>query len=146
MSGAFNALGSIKQGNAAYSAGMYNAQASQQEAQQALETAGSNEVAARDSFQRMQGQQVANMAANGVDTSSGSPLDVLHDSAVEAEYDALKIRYGGALRSNAFNQQAQLQQMGASQARTAGYISAAAQLAGAIDKSYNKTSSPGAMT
>jgi hypothetical protein len=137
MSGAIKAVGSIQAGNAAYKSGMYNAAAEEDAAAQSVLAAGAKEGALRRNFRRTQGEQLTALAANGAVLDSGSPLDILMDSATEAELDALTARYEGQQAYRSHKAAAKLQRMGAKSARTGGYISAAAQLAGAFEKTKN---------
>ncbi|MCY6380968.1 hypothetical protein [Hoeflea prorocentri] len=62
---------------------------------------------ATDKARRLQGQQVANFAASGVQLA-GSPGSVIDDSAAEAALDVQAIRYGAEARAS--NQQFSAQQ------------------------------------
>ena len=53
------------------------------------------------------GAQQAAMAANGIDVTSGSALDMIGDTASWGEYDALTTRYNYGTQARAYNQQAQ---------------------------------------
>ena len=110
---ALSAIGSIQSGNAQARAAEYNAQAAQ------------NQAAAQEAQQRRQAARVmasgrANAAASGIEMD-GSPLEVMADSAANAELDALTIRYGGQVRADQ-------ERMRGSMARQAGYMGAASSL------------------
>jgi hypothetical protein len=84
---------------------------------------------------RLRGAQRAGMAANGIEIDSGSPLDVLMDTAQLGELDALTIRsnaereaYGFRSQSGNLMAQAGLTQMAGRSAQTAGYIGAGSTL------------------
>lgn len=95
-----------------------------------------NRGAADEERQRMKtaaliGRQTAAMAANGLDLSQGSPLDVLGDTAAAGELDALTIRntyereaISDIAQMNNFNAEEELQHMKADSAQSAGAISA----------------------
>jgi hypothetical protein len=75
------------------------------------------------------------MAANGIEIDSGSPLDVLMDTAQLGELDALTIRanaereaYGFRSQQGNLTAQAGLTQMAGRNAVTAGYIGAGSTL------------------
>ena len=53
------------------------------------------------------GSQQAAMAANGVDISQGTPLDVIEDTAAIGELDSLQTRYNYERRAVQYEQQAQ---------------------------------------
>lgn len=84
---------------------------------------------------RLRGAQRAGMAANGVEIDSGSPLDVLMDTAQLGELDALTIRsnaereaYGLRNQQSNLTAQSALTSMAGKNARTASYISAGSTL------------------
>jgi hypothetical protein len=84
---------------------------------------------------RLKGAQRAGMAANGIEIDSGSPLDVLMDTAQLGELDALTIRanaereaYGFRSQQGNLTAQAGLTQMAGRNAVTAGYIGAGSTL------------------
>lgn len=52
------------------------------------------------------GSQQAAMAANGIDVSSGTALDVIEDTAASGELDALTTRYNYETQALAYEQQA----------------------------------------
>lgn len=91
--------GAIQQGQATASAARYNAQVQEmnatladRKAKDALDRGAVDEQRKRQRVAQLRGQQVAGMAANGVDVSFGSPLDTIVDSSVLGELDALTIR------------------------------------------------------
>jgi len=69
-----------------------NATISERRAKDALERGELEEQQKRRETSALIGKQKAAMAANGVDLTFGSPLDVIVDSAVLGELDALTIR------------------------------------------------------
>ncbi len=69
-----------------------NAELSRRLAEDARHRGRIEEQRARLEAARLKGRQAAALAANGVDTRSGSPLQVLGDSAALGELDALQIR------------------------------------------------------
>lgn len=91
-------IGSTIAGRQATSANQDNAKV---EAQQAVINAGIEENKSRRNAERVLAKQRAMGAAAGVDTSSGTTLEVLLDSARQAEDEALTIRAGGQMKANA---------------------------------------------
>lgn len=80
---------------------------------------------------RTVGSQQAAMAANGIDISSGTALDVIEDTAAMGELDALTTRYnyesqaiGLEQQANNFNNQATLDSFAGQNAYKAGMINA----------------------
>lgn len=81
---------------------------------------------------RAVGSQQAAMAANGIDISSGTALDVIEDTAAMGELDALTTRYnyesqavGLEQQANNFNNQAYLDSFAGQNAYKSGMINAA---------------------
>lgn len=141
-SAAVGTFGAIQQGNAAKNAAEYqaavdrnNQQVAAWQAADALERGQEAERQQRLRAQSALGSQKAAMAANGLDLTSGSPLDILGDTAMYGELDALTIRsnaereaYGYRVQSQNFSTNAQLSQMRGSAAQTAGMIGAGSTL------------------
>lgn len=69
-------------------------------AKQAIVNARFEEQQSRRQAQRILAKQRAIGAASGIDTSSGSFLELMLDSAREAEEEALTIRQGGRIQAN----------------------------------------------
>lgn len=132
-----SAGGAIQKGIAESDAGEYNAKIAEQNAQQAEIQAAEDERVHRVIARKQIGQMQASYSASGI-TSEGSPMEVLQESAANAEMDAHKIRQEGANRARAFREGATLDQMGASAARTGGYMGGASSLLrGATDIAAN---------
>jgi hypothetical protein len=124
---ALSALGAIQSGNAQARAAEYNAAAIQQQA-------ASNEASIRRNATRVRQAQEAAVGASGIELS-GSPLEVIADSAANAELDALTVRYGGDVRAS------QERARGA-QARQAGYMGAASSLLMGMNASTRSSRAP----
>ncbi len=139
---AVSAYGAIQQGQAAQNQADYqaavdrnNQQVAEWQAADALDRGAEAERQHRTRVQQVLGSQRAAMASNGLDLSSGSPLDILSDTAMFGELDALTIRsnaereaYGHRVRSQDFAASAQLAQMRGSSAATAGMVGAGSTL------------------
>lgn len=149
---AATAVGAYKQGraqsaanNAQAEAAMANVAAANFNADlldQNAEIAAAQGRVAQELQQRQSSRQIGSMiaayGASGVQVDSGSPLDVLADSARTAELDRLTIGYNTDLQVKNYRDQAQLQRMSAQQgvlaaatynsaaraASTSGYINA----------------------
>lgn len=150
------AVGAIQQGNAAAAAGRYNAQVSDMNAKlserralDALDRGERDEQRKRAEVAQLKGRQIAASSANGVDLTFGSPLDMIVDTAVLGELDALTIRKNSANeaydnRVQAVNGRAdaQLSRMNADAAQTSGYLNAAGTLLGGAGKAYTEFKRP----
>lgn len=144
--------GQIQQAQATAKANRYNAEVqdmnarlSERRARDAIERGAQEEQRKRFEISRLQGQQRAAMAANGVDLTFGSPLDTIVDTATLGELDALTIRqnsYREAYdhRVDAVNRRAgaNLNRMEAQSASTAGYLGAAGTILGGAGKAYQQ--------
>lgn len=92
-------FGAQQQASSAAAAANYQAQVSrnnaiiqEQNAQAALDAGRTQEQAQRQKTAQLEGAARAAMAANGIDTTSGTALNVLGDTAKLGELDALTIR------------------------------------------------------
>jgi hypothetical protein len=125
---AMSALGAVRQAQATANAENYNAQLAEQNAQVA--TAQGNvaaEAQGRDA-QRNIGRALAAYGASGVQTDTGSPSDVLAESARGAALDNLTIKYNAKLRALGLQAQAGLGRANAENATQSGYINATSSL------------------
>lgn len=141
-SGVLAAGGAIKQGRAQKAQDNYqaavdrnNATIAGWQADDAQRRGHIEEQRQRLATSRLAGAQRAGMASNGVEITSGSPLDVLTDTAMLGELDALTIRsnaereaYGARVQGSNLMAQSSLTRMAGRNAQTAGYISAAGSL------------------
>ncbi len=145
------AIGNIEAGKAASAAASYNAKLAENEAKHALIRANDAEARGRteeDKLRRQaagfQGEQITTFAANGVTLDSGSPLQILADTAEELELDARTIRHNASMEAwNFKNQsynalaQANLSKWEGKQARTNSYISAGTSLLSGLGSAFS---------
>lgn len=117
---AFQALGSIQQGNAQAAAydtqaqgARYNAAVAREQADLALKVSGAQQMQQRREARQFLGRQRAMAAQAGVGTG-GSTADIMEQSEVLAELDALNLAYDGLLRARGFTTQADLDEFSAS--------------------------------
>lgn len=136
------AAGSIQQGKA--QAAAYDAQAkandqnsriAERQAQEEAASGAREERLIRRQTQADMGTQRAMFASNGLDSSSGSPLDIQTSTAFNGEMDALTLRRNTGfnvwgLQNEAVNyrNQARANRSAAKNAKTAGYIDAASKM------------------
>jgi hypothetical protein len=142
LGGGVSAYGQVQQGKAAegqanYQAavGRNNAIIAERQARDSEERGAADELAQRRQTAAVLGKQRAGMAANGVDLSSGSPLDILGDTAAFGELDALTVRsnaareaYGFRAQGSQFTSDAAAQQIAGRNTRKASYIGAGSTL------------------
>ena len=133
---ALGAISSYQQGRAQAVAASYQAQIARQNQRIALENAAMErqeglEEARKQRIATLQqiGKQQTELAANGVDVGYGTSLDIIEDTAMLGELDALTIEYNSEKRARNFDMQAynyanegNLADYEARNARTAGNI------------------------
>ncbi len=129
------ALSVIGQRNAAAAesaAATYQAKQSRILAEDALKRGAAEEQAVRRRTSALEGRQRAVMAASNLDLGSGSPLDILTDTAVLGELDAQTTRGNAQREATQLRSQANLFDMKASAATSAGNIGAIGTAIGGI--------------
>jgi hypothetical protein len=115
-------VGALSSAHAKKNAAEYNQEIAEQNAKVALDQANVNESAQRRRAARALGRQVT-ATADGPGLS-GTGLDLIEQSAAEAELDALNIRYAGKLGFMSNQARGELYGMEAENAETAGYLNA----------------------
>lgn len=120
---AMSAYGKMQEGKAAEEAGLYKATVLRQRAASERDSAN----AEAGDYERKQSYGLASSraarAGTGV-TFEGSPMLVDSATVREIALGAERIRHGGKVRGNRFEQDAGLAEMAGENARTAGYIGA----------------------
>tara|TARA_R110000824_G_scaffold3241_2_gene15390 strand:+ start:10713 stop:11192 length:480 start_codon:yes stop_codon:yes gene_type:complete len=115
---AMSAIGSMQQGNSANAAAQYNAQVANNNAIAARQAAGEDERRMR----RLTKQRMGSLRAGG------ASLDLLEDSAMQEELEALSIRHGGEIQAMGFENTANLERAKGKAAKTSGFSGAAGSL------------------
>jgi hypothetical protein len=142
LGGIMGAVGSIQAGNAKASseysnanAADYNAAVERQRAATALEQGSAREEIQRRQDRQTQGRMTAAIGEAGIVGTTGSAALVQQESAVNTEYKSLTTLYESDLQAKGLTDQANLDNMQATQyrknaraARTAGYLAAGASL------------------
>ena len=120
-----NAIGAARQQTAANQAAEhnarmmeYNSHQQRQAAEHEIRQGAEQERVHRVGIDQTMGTQAARAASMGVSVSSGSPLDIMGDTAAWGEYDALAIRENAAHRAHAHQTQAYVDQTQANFARS----------------------------
>jgi hypothetical protein len=124
-------IGTLMGGEASAMSSEYNASIARQNAAIAQQQGQAAMEAQQRTYRRAVGAGLAAYGASGVQSDSGSPLDVLADSARMAELDRLTIGYNAKLKAIGLEQNAVMDTMSAKTARTASYFQAADQAANA---------------
>lgn len=129
--------GAQQQGAAGQAAAQYNYQTNQYNAQIAIQQAKDEEAKLRVSARKTIGAARANYGASGVQME-GSPLDVLEESAANAEMDALSVRHRGELKAWSYKANAGLNLLEGESAKAASQIGVTSALLGGAANVYDK--------
>ncbi len=143
-----SAYGQYKQGKAEQQTYNMQADISRQNAAIAQENAGLERSAGLEEQRRQRlktsqliGQQKAAMAANNINITSGTPLDVIQDTAEIGELDAIMIGFESERRArnyesqaSNFLQQADIYNLSGKNAYKSGLYSAGSSLLGGVGK------------
>lgn len=121
------AIGSIQQGFASKQQAEYNAGVAEQNATAARQQAALDESTSRKKSAMLLGTIRARAAANTGDIG-GSALDVLSDSAAEAELEALTLRYRGEVRARQMESEAAIERRRGQSAVLEGFVGAGTRL------------------
>lgn len=133
----FQVVGAIQQGQAMSTYAKYNAALADQEAQRARDEAAYQERRTREAGRKTLSALGAGYANAGV-SMEGSALDVLGESAENAELDALMVRYAGSAAEARARAQAAQDRMAAQIYKQQGYQKAASSLLGGASSIYDK--------
>jgi hypothetical protein len=124
---ALSAWGGYQEGKAQEDAAKYsaavdrnNATLKDQQAEQVSKIGAIEEERHRRKVQQAIGGQRAALAANGLDLSSGTPLDLVTETAALGEEDALNIRFNAAREAWGFREEAKSLRGAAAYKTTAG--------------------------
>lgn len=104
-----SAYGTYEQGKAQEDAAKYNQKIAENQAALAQQQADIDSDTMKEKHRRMLAEERTIEGASGTETTSGSPLLVVSDSARQMQRDIYLTKYGGAVRAGGFQQQAGLQ-------------------------------------
>lgn len=149
-SGIVGGISSYQQGKAQQAQAEYQAKVAEDNARIAQQNASNvrQEGIEESRMQRMKtlqtvSSQQASMAANGLDISQGTPLDVIEDTATMGELDALTTQYNSETKAQAYEQQANNFNNQANLDRIAGRNAMQAGKMNALSSGLNTVSSLG---
>lgn len=138
LSTAFSVIGAISSGMQQKDAADYNAAVANNNAIAARQQAAANaEAQARESRRRI-GSARAGYGASGVGLE-GSPLDIIEQSAMEAEIDRQNILYAGDLKAQGFENTAALEKSKGKNAMTGAIFKAGSSLLTGTQSYMNRT-------
>lgn len=124
---AIGALGAINEGKAGRAAGEYNAQVAENNAVYSRLQATEEERRSRAVARKFIGDMRSSYGASGI-TLEGTAMDVLSESAANAELDALTIRQGGEARYAAYSNEARMERIAGKNAMKSAKLRAAGLL------------------
>ena len=101
--------GQIVQGVGALKAGNANAKALKKQARGELAAGAAEEARIREAARSQMGDQIGAQFANGLEGGSGSALDALRESKIQAALDTLEVRRQARLKSDELNVRAKLE-------------------------------------
>src|SRR5687767_8537476 len=113
-------------------AGKANKKAAYAAAREEERAAGEEELQIRKDARRAIGSQLAAQWGNGLEGGSGTALDALRESQVEAALDVMTVRRLGASKAKSLRASGKA-------AEREGYFSAAAGLLGAASSAHNQS-------
>ncbi|WP_294277574.1 hypothetical protein [uncultured Sphingomonas sp.] len=125
---AFQAAGNIVQGVAGYEAGKYNQAVANTEAIDQERAGAAEEGRVREAARAAIGQQLAAQGGNGFAMGTGSALDALAQSQVNAALDAMTVRRDAALRARSARTAGAIARAQGDNALVAGMLGAAARV------------------
>jgi len=130
--GAYSAVSSAQNAKAAAD---YNAQVEQNAALDAQQRGAVAAVEHDQQTRQLIARQNAAMSAGGLDTASGTPLDILTGTAGMGKLDSLRILNNAQRTADGFQAQAGLDLYKGNAAGTAGYYGAAGTILGGVGNS-----------
>lgn len=125
VSAAVGSYSAYAQGENAKEAADYNAKVQENAALDAQQRGSIAAAEHQDKVRRLIGTQTATAAANGLLTNTGTPLDILVDTAGMGKLDALRLLSNANREANGLNAQAGLLKIEGDNAKTAGTLNAA---------------------
>lgn len=131
-----SAYGAMSSAKAQKDAANYNATMQGYQAKNALQVGADTAAAQKDKQRRIAGTQTAAMAAGGLDTSSGTPMQLLTETAGMGELDALRITNNASRTAWGYQAQGALDVYQGKTAQTQGYLGAASSILGGASKAY----------
>lgn len=150
ISTAFGVIGAIQQSNAMAAseksnqyAAEWNAERDRQKADLALKQGNMREEAQRREARKAAGLLRAGLVENGLGLDSGTSADLVEESSLNAEMDALNIRYDAQLNASGYRDSALMNDQAAasaksraSQAKQSGFWGAASSVLTGVGNYY----------
>jgi hypothetical protein len=129
---ALMAAGSIIKGVGGYQSAKYNQKVDKVNAVNAEREGTAQEARIRDAARIAEGRQIGAQAESGFEVGTGTALDSLMESQINAELDAMDARRQARSRYDAYRSQAHLAKMEGTNALIGGFVGAASSVASGI--------------
>lgn len=129
---AIDAAGNLMAGEAQKANAAYNAEIKRRNAASALQQGRQAEEALRRKTADFMATQRAAMAQSGTDPNSGSNADITYQSEVNAELDAMTVRYESQMRALGLTMEANQYESAGKEAQRAGRIGAGVSILSGI--------------
>lgn len=130
------AIGQFAEGASAYEAGKFTRKVMQTNAANAQRDGAAEAARLRDTARLAIGRQFAGLAASGFDPASGSALDAVRESSIEAELDIMTARRRAQAAAMGYKSQGQIAYAQGYNAQSAGVISGVNSIIDSAAKSY----------
>jgi hypothetical protein len=128
MTDAVKAVGSLVNGAAGYEAGKYNKKVAEQNAISSEREGAAQVAQIREAARQAMGNQISAQAGNGFQIGTGSALDALTESQINATMDALNARREAQSRAIGYRVQGAQALAAGKNAYTAGMLNAASNV------------------
>lgn len=132
----FSAIGAISNANSQQQAAQYNSQVAQRDATIALDQGDAQAAIQRRQARAQIDAARAQYGASGVDVNTGSPLDVLQASAMNASMDNQTIKYNARVKAYGFNTEAAAYEYQGKAAMQRGYMQAGSDILSGGSRMY----------
>jgi hypothetical protein len=139
---ALQLVGTLAGGSEAEKVGNYNAEGFERQAAATRLAAGERENLTRQRGARTLADQRAALLQGGVSPTTGTALIGVQQNAVDAELDALTVRYEGLMEAQGLQSQAAMSRYEGKSKKRQAYISAAGQLMSASSQYLGKKQAP----
>lgn len=123
------AVGQFAEGAAGYEAGKFTRSVMRTNSANALRDGAAEASSVRDNARQAIGRQLAGLASSGFTPDSGSALDALRESAIEAELDVMTVRRRASQAAMGYQSQGQIAYAQGVNAQTAGVLAGAQSIA-----------------
>lgn len=133
---AASAYGAVSSAQSQKEASDKNAALQREQAKQTMGAGAEAAAAKREKARKIGATQTAQMAAGGLDITSGTPLQLLTETAGMGELDALKTINNASRQAWGYGVQADIDEESGKTAMKQGYLGAGTSILGGVSKGY----------